>query len=208
MQFNAAHWLKQTVGWARDFELDDDISKVYDELVPVERLTGKVRCMRIHSGILVTGSCRTVLKVDCSRCLEPIDFPVEFQLEETFRPLTDVESGKFLRPEDYEGQTDTMFDEALLIDDHYVLDLGEVVRQHLWIASSLHPVCASAEPMECENFQQSRLALAQANGDRPDSDSGHNEQMDPRWAALRPLLNATNPSDARSEGDSFPSGNK
>ncbi len=207
MQFNAAHWLKQTVGWARDFDLDDDISQLYDELTPVARLTGRVRCMRIHSGILVTGICRTVLDVACSRCLEPIHYPVEFQLEETFRPLKDVESGKFLRPEDYEGQTDTMFDEALLIDDHYVLDLGEVVRQHLWIATSQNPACAYAEPLECHNFQQSRQALAQANEDMLDAETGQPITMDPRWAALRPLLEVTDTSNASSEGGSLPQGN-
>lgn len=208
MQFNAAHWLKQAVGWARDFELDDDISQSSEDLVPAQRLTGKVRCMRIHSGILVTGICRTVLKVDCSRCLEPIDFPVEFQLEETFRPLKDVESGKFLRPEEYEGQAENMFDEALLINDRFVLDLGEVVRQHLWIAQSQNPACAYAEPSDCENFRQSRLALAQANGDNLNPDAGQAEEMDPRWAALRPLLETENLSDDRSEGHSIPNGNK
>ncbi len=208
MQFNAAHCLKQAVGWARDFELDDDISRLYEGLTPVERLTGTVRCMRIHSGILVTGTCRTVLDVACSRCLEPIRHPVEFQLEETFRPLKDVESGKFLRPEDYEGQTDTMFDEALLIDDRYVLDLGEVVRQHLWIAVSQNPVCAFADPSECDHFLQSRQALAQANGDILDLEARPHQNMDPRWAALRPLLEATDRSVVRSEDGSLPAGSK
>ncbi len=208
MQFNAAHWLKQSVGWARDFDLDDDISHLYDGLTPVSRLTGTVRCMRIHSGILVTGICHTVLDVACSRCLEPIHYPVEFQVEETFRPLKDVESGKFVRPEDFEGQTDTMFDEALLIDDHYVLDLGEVVRQHLWIAVSQNPACAYAEPLECHNFQQSRQALAKANEDMSDSETGQAVAMDPRWAALRPLLEATDTSNARSEDRTLPPGSK
>ncbi len=192
MQFNAAHCLKQTVGWTRDFELNDDISGLYEGLVPVERLTGHVRCMRIHSGILVTGICRTVLDIACSRCLEPIRYPVEFQLEETFRPLKDVASGKFLHPEDYEGQTDTMFDEALLIDDRYVLDLQEVVRQHLWILALQNPVCAFADPGECDNFRQSRQALAQANGDIVEPESRPLD-LDPRWAALRPLLETPKP---------------
>ncbi len=208
MQFNAAHCLKQTVGWTRDFELDDDISRLYEGLAPVERLTGHVRCIRIHSGILVVGTCRTVLEVACSRCLEPIRYPVEFQVEDTFRPLKDVESGKFLRPEDYEGQTDTMFDEALLIDDRYVLDLGEVVRQHLWIAVSQNPVCAVADPSECDNFLQSRQALARVNGDVEDAESPRHQNLDPRWAALRPLLESTPPAGGGSEGGSLPDESK
>ncbi len=208
MQFNAAHCLKQEVGWARDFELHDDISQLYDEITPVALLTGTVRCMRIHSGILVTGACRTVLDVACSRCLEPIHYPVEFQLEETFRPLKDVQSGKFLRPEEYQGQTETMFDEALLIDDRYVLDLREVVRQHLWILVSQNPVCAFADPNECDHFRQSRQTLAQVNGKILDPEASPSENMDPRWAALRPLLDATHPSAVKSEGGSLPDGNQ
>lgn len=204
MQFNAAPWLKKTIGWSRDYDLHDDLSGLYDDLEPVELLTGRVRCMRIHSGVLVTGNCRTVLNVACSRCLEPIRFPVEFELEETFRPLKDVESGGFLHPDAYQGQPETMFDEALIINDHYVLDLTEVVRQHLWIAAVQNPVCAYEDPADCPHFQDSRQALARANGEEPDETAAA-PAVDPRWAALLPLLPAAEDKpDAAAPSDSLP----
>ena len=60
MQFKVASWLKQPVGYARTFELDDDLSRLADELEPTRPLTGRIELMRIHSGILVTGVCRTI----------------------------------------------------------------------------------------------------------------------------------------------------
>lgn len=183
MQFKVASWLKQPVGYARTFELNDDLSRLADGLEPTRPLTGRVELMRIHSGVLVTGACRTALKVPCSRCLEPLEHPVEFPLEEIFRPLTDVHSGRFLRPEEYEGTPETMFDAALLINERYELDLSEVVRQHLWIAASQYPACQYAEPEACPAFRESRRYLALANGAGP----AQAEAVDPRWAALLPL---------------------
>lgn len=186
MRFNVAHWLKQPVGFARDFELQEDISRLSDDLHPLQALTGRIRLLRIPSGILVAGTCRTVLSVACRRCLEPVAHPVEFQLEEIFRSLTDIDSGRYVHPQEYEGPAETMFDEALLINDRHELDLEEVVRQHLWIAALQYPACVYADPEACPHFQQSQQDLARVNAGAGDdgADVPATAPVDPRWAAL------------------------
>ncbi|MEZ4559860.1 MAG: hypothetical protein R2854_26040 [Caldilineaceae bacterium] len=49
--------------------------------------------LRIPSGVLVTGELSTAMQVSCNRCLFPIALPVRFEIEESFRPLTEVATG-------------------------------------------------------------------------------------------------------------------
>lgn len=195
MQFNVSHLLRQPVGEARTYELEEDIAAVYDDLNPVRALTGRVKLTRIPSGLLVSGTLRTALAVDCSRCLEPVTADVDIQLEEMFRPLTDVNSGRFLHPREYEGEDEVQFDEALLIDEGHQLDLREVVRQHLWIEALQYSTCDYAKPEECPHFQESRRELARVNGRGPEPAATEERNVDPRWAALLPLLEETRESD-------------
>ncbi|MCY4522334.1 MAG: DUF177 domain-containing protein [Caldilineaceae bacterium] len=187
MLFNAAWLLAQSTGATRDWHLDEDIAGHWPDLTPAAHLIGYMRLTRIHCGILATGRLETILKLDCSRCLEPVEHPVAVELEEVFRPLKDVETGHYLHPEDYTGPEESVFDEALLINERHELDLREVVRQHLWIGALQYPVCTIEDPEDCEFFRESRLDLARANRDGTESEAI--EPVDPRWSALLPLLN-------------------
>ncbi len=193
MQFNVAQLLKQPVGDRRDFELNEDIQHLDATLEPLEPLTGRIRLTRIPSGILVVGTCHATLSVPCSRCLEPIPYAVGFQLEETFRPLIDVATGRYLTPQDYKGAEETLFDEALLINERHELDLSEVVRQQLCIAALQYPMCAYPDPEVCEHYQESQRLLAQAN-----AGTRARPPVDPRWASLLSLMPEDDPA-SRSE---------
>ncbi len=182
MQFNVAQLLKQPVGSRRDFELNEDIARLDAMLEPVQPLTGHIRLTRIPSGILVMGTCRTTLAISCSRCLEPVQQEASFRLEEMFRPLTDVATGRYLHPQNYQGAEEILFDEALLINERHELDLGEVVRQQLCIEALQYAVCAYAEPAECEYYRESLGFLEQANAGTVDT-----QPVDPRWESLLSL---------------------
>ena len=76
MQFNVAQLLKEPIGSVRRYELVEEVSDLDPELDVLGPLVGNLELIRIHSGILVTASLSTAVKVTCNRCLEPIAVPV------------------------------------------------------------------------------------------------------------------------------------
>ena len=174
MQFNVAQLLKEPTGATRKYELDEGPEglELDPELVIQEPITGRLKFTKIPQGILVTGELETVLEVACNRCLEPFDLPLEVEVEETFYPITDVQTGASLPlPEDS--------DEATRIDEKHIIDLSEVVRQDLLLALPSRPVCREDCRGICPHCGQNlNESVCDCTG----------ETFDPRWEALRTLL--------------------
>jgi uncharacterized protein len=186
MEFNVAQLLKRPIGTVREYELSDDIEGLDPGLVPLSPLTGKVKLLRTHSGVLVIGDLQILLEVTCNRCLEPVEMPVEFHFEESFRPLTDVETGRFLMPDEFKGQQEELADAALIIDDHHILDASEVIRQNIWLALPMYPGCVWEDPANCPNFALRLQEMQEVHSDL-DDEAASAEGVDPRWAALLSL---------------------
>lgn len=188
MQFNVAQLLKEPIGAVRRFELVEDISELDPELAPLGPLVGNVELIRIHSGILARANLSTALQVTCNRCVEPIAMPVRFTVEESFRPLTEVHTGRYIAPTEFEGEEEDLEDEALIIDEHHILDLSEVVRQSIWLNLPMYPSCNWIGAGVCPNYTQylqDIRALQEESGE--DIRTGDDEVVDPRWAALLAL---------------------
>lgn len=188
MQFNVAQLLKEPIGATRRYELVEDIGELDPELHALGPLVGDVELIRIHSGILARGNLSTAVQVTCNRCLEPIALPVRFTVEESFRPLTEVHTGRFIAPDEFEGEQEDLEDEALIIDDHHILDLSEVVRQSIWVTLPMYPGCNWTGTGECPNWirylQEVKVTEEQAGGGVA---ADEDEVVDPRWAALLEL---------------------
>lgn len=189
MQFNVAQLLKEPIGSVRRHELRDEIVGLDPDLVFLGPLVGGVQLMRTHSGVLVTANLSTAVQVSCNRCLAPIALPIRIRIEEGYRPLTEVHTGRYIPPETYEGSAEELDDAALLIDDHHTLDISEVVRQAIWLAHPMYPSCNWSGPDECPNFVAYRQELAAASvlsvGD--EASAVGSDDVDPRWAALLAL---------------------
>jgi len=184
MRYNVAGLLKGPTGTQRRYNLNEDISHLDQELEPIRPLVGLVALMRTSQGILVTGRLRTALRVTCRRCLEPCNMEVELDLEEEFHSV--VRIGK--APLDDVPEEDD--DEALLIDEHHILDLSEVVRQGLWLAGPVEALCRP----DC-------AGLCPRCGGNRNLGECHCDQaaIDPRWAALQTLLSNEPDSEERSD---------
>lgn len=188
MQFNVAQLIKEPMGATRRFEVVEDISELDPELALLGPLVGDVELIRIHSGILARGNLSTAMRVTCNRCLEPIALPVRFEVEESFRPLVEVNTGRYLAPEEFEGEEEDLADEALIIDEHHILDLSEVVRQNIWLALPMYPSCNWTGVGECPNLTVYLRELAATQAQKgTDGGSEEDELVDPRWAALLEL---------------------
>jgi uncharacterized protein len=184
MLYNVAQLLKGSTGAERRYDLREEIRDLDPDLEPISPLVGSVTLMRTSQGILVTGTLQTTLRMTCHRCLEPMDGEVEFDLEEEFYPLVHVGEA----PLDKVPEED--YDEALVIDEHHVLDLSEVVRQALWLSEPMEAICRP----EC-------AGLCPRCGGNRNLGECHCEDavMDPRWAALQSLLSDESKSQERSD---------
>ena len=191
MQFNVAQLLKEPIGAARRFEQVEEIGELDPDLDVLGPLVGEVQLIRIHSGIFVKATLSTALRVTCNRCLEPIAMPVRFSFEESFRPLTEVHTGRYLPPTEFEGEEEDLEDAALIIDEHHILDISEVVRQNIWLALPMVPGCDWTGAGECPNYRAYRREVAaNAPGVLKDDASQEADAIDPRWSALLDLRKA------------------
>lgn len=195
MEFNVAQLMKEATGASRDHELDDDITNLDGGLTPLSNLTGSLELLRIHSGVLASGDFQVALSLQCGRCLEPVSVRVSVEFSESFRPLTDIQTGRFISPEEFEGQAEDLTDEALLINAQHILDISEVVRQNIWLSVPIvaacdyvDPVSGAADPDTCPKYIQllSESALTGTSGEQTPAEA---EGIDPRWAALLALQN-------------------
>ena len=137
------------------------------EGTPIELV---LRLEAVMEGVLVTGEARATVTGECARCLEAF----EDDLEVTFQEL-------YVYPE-----SDAEEDEAgRLVEDH--LDLEPVLRDAVVLALPFQPVCSPDCPGLCPECG-ARLA--------DDPGHKHEEQVDPRWAALSALKTNDSGSDA------------
>jgi len=176
LTFNIAQLIKEPIGATRIGEVSVDLRRVAPDLEQVEGapqppLTGSVRLMNASDGILVQGKLHAVATLACVRCLEAVSVPIDFELEEVVAPTIDIATGRALTP----GEED----HALWIDEHHILDLHEVVRQHLLVAAPIRLLCRDDCRGLCPQCGQNlneRLCSCKP-------------EMDPRWSALAGLLN-------------------
>ncbi len=187
MQFNVAQLLMEPTGATREYEVAENITHLDPEFSALGPLVGELRLMRTHSGVLVTGELSTPLQVTCNRCLFPIAMPVRFDLEESFRPLMETQTGRFIRANEFEGTEEELEDAALLINARHILDLSEVVRQNIWLALPMYPNCNWEGPPPCPNLEQANADVAQGLLAQESEEETADAAVDPRWSALLEL---------------------
>ena len=177
LQFNVAQLLKDVTGATRTYDIDTPtVDELDDELKIVSAITGWVKLLRTGRDILVTGSLTTTIQKVCGRCLTDFTAPISVELEEEFFPTLDVSTGAIL-------PTDANADEANRIDEHHILDLWEVVRQEMLLASDDILYCRPDCKGLCPHCGQDRNVNPCTCQD---------EIIDPRWSGLLTLPQSDN----------------
>jgi uncharacterized protein len=173
MRYNVAQLLKGPIGARRQYTLRVEPTDLDAELRALSPLVGSITLTHTSRGVLVEGTIYTVLRAACRRCLADCEVEVQLELEEEFRPTVPVGD----RP--WEPVTEDDFDDALLLDAHHTLDLGEVIRQGLWVAAPMEALC-----------RQDCLGICPECGENRNSDQCHclEPAIDPRWASLQALI--------------------
>lgn len=173
MQYNVAQLLKEPIGSSRSYQFDE---------IPggVERfadlLSGSVRLLKTHQGVLVDARLNVDALLTCGRCLSEYTLNLSLCIEEEFFPMIDViTEGSTSAPDVPDG----VLLEGVLIDESHNLDLSEVVRQYVITNSPMKPLCRT----ECGGLCQdcgANLNLQECQCGQP--------SLDPRWGDLAGLL--------------------
>jgi uncharacterized protein len=170
MLYNVAQLLKEAVGASRRYEISE-VVEFPDEGWGGVRPTGSISMLRTPTGILVQGQLQVALTEQCGRCLEPCQQMLAAEIEEEFWPVADVNTGLVLKVPDGE--------DIFTINERHLLDLTEALRQAIWVARPLQPLCQPDCKGLCPNCGQDR---------NQDECRCNIEDTDPRWAALKKLL--------------------
>ena len=128
-----------------------------------------LRLEAVMEGVLVTGTASADLEGECARCLEPIEDHITIDIQELFLYDADPHGGT---GDSDDEETDVRRTEGDLID------LEPVLRDAVVLALPFQPLCQDDCPGLCTECG-ARLA--------DDPDHGHEEPVDPRWAALQDL---------------------
>ena len=172
-QLNVAQLLKSPTGAVREYELEVSVPSLDQDTHLTRPVVGQVKLTRINDGILAQGHFVTEVELLCDRCLGLFHLPVEFDVEERFIPVIDINTGKWRLLDEDED-----VDSAVLIDDHHILDLEEVFRQAIYLGLPLHAVCRPDCRGMCPKCGKS---LNEGQCECVDGEE------DPRWEALRSL---------------------
>lgn len=136
----------------------DDLRAPGAEVAPDEPVEVDATLERISEGIVVRGTVRTHWRAQCSRCLADVGGDIDSHVDELFEPHP------------LEGETYLL--------DVDVIDLEPLVRDALLLELPAKPVCKDDCAGLCPTCGIDRNTA---------TCDCHDEQLDPRWAALRSL---------------------
>lgn len=120
-----------------------------------------------HKGgtIFVRGTLKSAIQINCSRCLEPFDFPVEAHLEGEFFP-----EGKSL------AQDEEEFPGQFYSGD--TLQLDGLVQESIYLTLPMQFLCSP----DCRGL------CPHCGSPKEENCNCENEQVDPRLEVLKQLL--------------------
>mgnify|MGYP006196633461 FL=1 len=168
-----------TIG-VRDLEHRPGTMRRLEEVVPAPENFGNaligapegsdidldLRLESVHDGILVSGTAAVAIHGECSRCLDPIDYDLDVDVQELYVFDAATDGGE-------ESEDDQMYD----VQDE-TIDLEPMLRDAVITQLPFQPVCRE----DCQGL------CAQCGARLEDDPGHHHEVLDPRWSALSGLL--------------------
>jgi uncharacterized protein len=132
LKFNVAQLLRENVGAKRHHDFDDPRLPLTKEwtMAPV---AGHVKFTRTKSGVWVSTEAAGNVNQVCVRCLTEYQQPIAVNFDEEFHSKIHVTLGTPLpKPE---------ADDAFMIDENHLLDVGDAIREYALLELPLAPLC-------------------------------------------------------------------
>lgn len=160
MHINVAQLLKEPVGSKRAYLVDEFIGNKGEN-----QIQGKITLTHTDRSILVQGTLTASVNDYCSRCLEPVNLSVTFNMEDQYLPSVDVVSGAHL----------TVASDTFSINENHILDLEEAFKQYIVTAMPMKILCKT----EC-----SGLCPTCGQNLNNNKCSCLSPEIDPHWSKL------------------------
>ena len=168
LTWNVAGLLTDVTGASRTYAIAGVQLDLGEGLALARPIDGQVRLTRADRLILADAQFETALQALCSRCVQEISVPIRLDLHEEYIPALDLATGK---PLPIEEEPD-----ALRLNGHHELELETPVREAIWLAEPIAPLCRPDCPGLCIVCGE---RLESGDHDHPDA------EIDPRLEALR-----------------------
>ncbi len=123
---NVAQLLSEPVGSSQSYCIDELVDEQAGGLVQ-----GKITLIHSGNGVLVRAELTVKVELTCSRCLDDFVYPANLHIEEEFFSAPNVSSASPFPEESTE----------FTIDNHNMLDLGEIIRQYTLLNLPMKPIC-------------------------------------------------------------------
>ena len=133
LSYNVATLLRSAPGTERRYPVENLEMEIAEDMRLAQPIEGEVRLSRTGRSILARAHLTTAIEGYCSRCLTTITAPLEVDIEEEVLPSIDIDSGLPVNPADEP--------DALRLDDHHELDLGEPIREAISLAEPISMLC-------------------------------------------------------------------
>jgi uncharacterized protein len=168
MQIDVSQLCKEPIGSTRQYQINETID-VGDGDGSYE-VQGGIKLVRTDRGMLGKGTLHTEVEVTCSRCLSFFSCPLTLNIEEEYFPTTDIISGASVPLPEEPGY--------FTINERYVLDLDEAIRQYIMLAIPMKRLCRGDCAGICltcgHNLNQGPCGCLP-------------QEVDPRWSEMNRL---------------------
>ena len=125
LRLNIGFIIHQSIGYYRDFPFESPIIHLKPDL-DLQNLIGTVRVTRTAQGLLVQGKLRAVTPAECVRCLADFVQPLEIDFTEL-----------------YAFSSNSVTESGLYVPENGLLDLAPLIRDEMYLAIPISPVCKS-----------------------------------------------------------------
>jgi uncharacterized protein len=173
VKINVAPLLKQPVGAQAEYELTEapiDPRGENGGLTEAGATSIEAEIVATHTnpGAYLEGDARATISELCSRCLKPIETPVESHFAEQYYSTIDVMSG---------DAKDTPPTDTKRIGSDFKIDLTPLLREELILATPLAPLCKP----DCKGL------CLECGRDQNEDPHDHDAPVDDRWSKLSKL---------------------
>ena len=142
-----------------------------DEWQLLEPALGQVRVHNARRSIVVQGSAKTAVEMECGRCLQTYSQPLDLTLDVSVPLATfnaQLGAAKVAEEDSDDGNELMRAEVEALFREHH-LDVSELVRQAIVLSVPIQPLCNA----DCPGL--------------PELEAYIEKPLDPRWAALQNL---------------------
>lgn len=174
------HDLPRRAGEMKEYDLSFNLKenpqreKFGTELIEVrDVINAHIRLESVEEGVLLTAEIDAVALGECARCLDPIELPIERDIQELYRYQPQKRGKK-------SGDEELEEDDELMMDGD-IMDLEIPIRDAIILSLPINPLCSGECEGLCPECGAKWVEL---------EDGHHHESVDARWSGLSGLKEA------------------